>query len=233
LLTGLNAARLVGRHIHGFCTPALAEILRGSSLFARVQRSGGTATFANAYTPEFFRGERRFLSVTTVAARHAGVAFRDLDDLERGDAVYHDVTNHGLRQRGYPIPEISPREAGRRLARLAHRHDFTLYEHFQTDHAGHRRDMGRGVALIEQLEQLLDGVLGTADLEELLVVLTSDHGNLEDLSTRTHTRNPVPTLLWGAGRREVARDVQTITDVAPALLRHIGGRGSHNGAGHA
>ena len=118
LLTGINAAHTLGRHVHGFCTRALARLLDGASLFARVNQGGGRATFANAYTPEFFRGERRFLSITTVAMKQAGLAFRDLGDLARGEAVFHDITNRGLRDRGFDLPEISPEEAGRRLAAL-------------------------------------------------------------------------------------------------------------------
>ncbi len=232
LLTGINAPRTVGRHVHGFCTRALATLLDGASLFARVARGGGRATFANAYTPEFFRGERRFLSVTTVAMRQAGLTFRGLDDLARGEAVYHDMTNRALRQRGYDLPEVSPTEAGRRLARLAHSHDFTMYEHFLTDKAGHDQDMRRGVALLEQLDELLDAVLAEADAGDLLVMLTSDHGNLEDLTTRTHTTNPVPTMLWGSGREAVAGEIRALTDIAPALLRHLSARGAINGAVH-
>ena len=233
LLTGINAARHVGRHVHGFCTRTLAGVLDGSSLFARVGRGGGRATFANAYTPEFFRGERRFLSVTTVAMEQAGLRFRDLSDLARGEAVFHDITNRGLRECGYGIPVVHPEEAGRRLARLARSHDFTMYEHFQTDQAGHARDMDRAVLLLEQLDLLLDGVLGAADPDELLIVMTSDHGNLEDMTTRTHTRNPVPTILWGADREAVAGEIHTLADIAPALLRYLRRRGAVNGADHA
>jgi len=232
LLTGVNAARTVGRHIHGFCTRELAAILDGASLFARVARGGGRATFANAYTPEFFRGERRFLSVTTVAMKQAGMAFRGLDDLARGNAVYHDMTNRVLRQRGYDIPEVSPTEAGRRLARLARSHDFTMYEHFLTDKAGHDQDMRRGVTLLEQLDELLDAVLAEADAGDLLVMLTSDHGNLEDVTTRTHTTNPVPTMLWGKRREAVAGEIRDLTDIAPALVRYLGARGAIIGAVH-
>jgi hypothetical protein len=229
LLTGTNAAREVGRHVHGFCTRALAGILDGASLFARVRKGGGRATFANAFTPEFFRGERRFLSVTTVAMQQSALAFRDLTDLTRGEAVYHDITNRALRARGYDLPEVSPQEAGRRLARIALSHDFTLYEHFQTDQAGHHRDMDRGVELVERLDRLLDAVLEATDPDELFVVLASDHGNLEDLSARTHTKNPVPTMLWGRGREAVADGIHTLADIAPALLRHLRGRGVING----
>lgn len=233
LLTGINAARRVGYHVHGFCTRALAEILDGSSVFARISRGNGRATFANAYTPEFFRGERRFLSVTTVAMRSAGLRFRNLGDLARGEAVFHDITNRALRERGYDLPEVHPREAGRRLARLAVAHDFTLYEHFQTDQAGHDCDMDRAIQLLEQLDLLLDAVLEATSPDELLVIVASDHGNLEDLSTRTHTKNPVPTMLWGQDREVVAEGLRTLADITPALLRHLRDRGAINGVDHA
>jgi len=48
-------------------------------------------------------------------------------------------------------------------------------------------------------------------------VVTSDHGNLEDLSTRNHTLARVPVLGFGraAGRVEAVRD---LTGLAPLLL---------------
>jgi phosphopentomutase len=107
-----------------------------------------------------------------------------------------------------------------------------MYEHFQTDQAGHARDMDTGVLLLEQLDLLLEGVLGAAEPDELLIVMTSDHGNLEDLTARTHTRNRVPTMMWGAGREAVADEVHTLADIAPALLRHLRKRGAINGADH-
>jgi len=41
------------------------------------------------------------------------------------------------------------------VARLAAAHDFTLYEYFQTDRAGHDRDMERAVGLIQGLDRAL------------------------------------------------------------------------------
>jgi len=63
-------------------------------------------------------------------------------------------------------------------------------------------------------------------LEEIdgdtLVLLTSDHGNLEDLSTRSHTRNPVPLMAWGPGAENVLAGAEAITDVVPTILRTLG-----------
>ncbi len=218
LLTGLNAPRAVGRHVNGFCTTELAALLDGQSIFSRVRARGGRATFANAYTPPFFEGKRRFLSVTTVATRKAGLRFRTLDDLREGQAVFQDYTNRMLVEQGYEAPVIGPEEAGRRLARLSAAHDFTLYEYFQTDKAGHDRDMERAVGLIEGLDRLLRSLVAHVDLARTLVCVASDHGNLEDLRTKSHTANPVPVLLWGRGRESVAPRLRDLTDVAPALL---------------
>jgi hypothetical protein len=221
ILAGLNAPAAVGRHINGYCTQSLAALLDGRSLFSRVKAGGGQATFANAYTPPFFENLPRFLSVSTVATLRAGLALRSLDDLVRGEAVFHDFTNRLLLERGYSLPTATPREAGERLARLARRHSFTMYEHFLTDRAGHAQDMARGVEILEALEEFLDAVLSGLDPSASLVVLASDHGNLEDLSTNRHTRNPVPALFWGAGAREAAARTESIADIAPAILRHL------------
>ncbi|MDO9170716.1 MAG: hypothetical protein Q7W29_02680, partial [bacterium] len=53
---------------------------------------------------------------------------------------------------------------------------------------------------------------------ETLVLLTSDHGNLEDLSTRSHTRNPVPLLAWGPGAATLLARCTRLDEVTPALL---------------
>jgi 2,3-bisphosphoglycerate-independent phosphoglycerate mutase len=221
LLAGVNGPAAVGRHINGYCTNSLAALLDGRSLFSRVKAAGGDATFANAYTPAFLAKLPRFLSVSTVATSRAGLRFRTLDDLARGEALFHDFTNRLLPERGYFLPPITPREAGDRLARLARAHAFTLYEHFLTDRAGHAQGMARAVEILEDLEAFLDAVLSGMDLSANLVVLASDHGNLEDLSTNRHTRNSVPTLLWGTGAAQAATGIETIADIAPAILRHL------------
>jgi alkaline phosphatase len=41
--------------------------------------------------------------------------------------------------------------------------------------------------------------------------------DLEDLTTRSHTRNPVPLAAWGPGAAEFVAGVDAIDGVAPAL----------------
>jgi hypothetical protein len=221
ILAGVNAPSLVGQHVSGYCTASLAALLDGRSVFSRVTARGGTATFANAYTPRYLENPPRFLSVTTVATAKAGLRFRTLDDLARGDAVFHDFTNRLLPARGYHLPTITPAEAGARLAVIAGSHTFTMYEHFLTDLAGHAQDMANAAEVLQNLEGLLESVLAHLDLSRHLVILTSDHGNLEDLAVKTHTRNPVPTLLWGSGAADIAAGIRDLTDIAPAILRRL------------
>ena len=67
-----------------------------------------------------------------------------------------------------------------------------------------------------------DGFLGAlvrcAEAAGLTLVLTSDHGNVENLGERGHTRNPVPFIAFGP-REEFLRDrVRSLADVTPTIL---------------
>lgn len=218
LLTGINAARLVGRHVNGFCTRELGAILGSDSLFSQLLKRNKKPTFANAYTPPFFEGRIRFRSVTTVAVSQAGIPFRSLEDLIEGRALYQDFTNRVLQERGYEVPLLTPQEAGRRLASIASGHDFTLYEYFQTDIAGHSQEMERCREEVKKVDLFVDSVLAHLDLDSTLFLLTSDHGNIEDLGTPGHTSNPVPTILWGKGKEAVGSRISSIADLTPAII---------------
>jgi bisphosphoglycerate-independent phosphoglycerate mutase (AlkP superfamily) len=76
------------------------------------------------------------------------------------------------------------------------------------------------VRALEKLDSFL-GAVADALGEETLLVVASDHGNLED-TRRGHTLNPVPVLAVGPGRRRVAERVSSITDLAPVLLELLG-----------
>jgi hypothetical protein len=239
LLTGRNAQAEIGAHLTGFPNAPLRELLLEHSMLKRAVEAGRTAAFLNAYRPLFFalpREKQLHLSATTVATLAAGLPFRTLDDVRAGRAVYQEFTNRDLRARGFDLPEHSPGDAGRLLARLTAGLDLSLFEYFQTDRAGHAQERGRVEAELRGLEAFLAGLLdglrlrpggaGPGDRPRRpaaagasLVLLTSDHGNLEDLSTRGHTRHPVPLFAWGEGAEAFARSVTRLDEVAPAVLR--------------
>jgi hypothetical protein len=218
LLCGVNAPALVGRHVTAFPTEPLRNLLATQSIFARARAAGARAALANAYGPEYFAAvasRRLRMAAVTYAAQAAGVRLRRLDDLRAGRAVFHDLTNRRLRQWGHDVPEVTARESGRRLAAIAAREDLTFFEFFLTDLAAHGRIALAPDALVGMVDELLAGVLERAD--NLTVLVTSDHGNLEDDRTTMHTTNPVPALAIGPGR-DGFRSVRAITDLAGIIV---------------
>jgi 2,3-bisphosphoglycerate-independent phosphoglycerate mutase len=218
ILTGVNASSLIGRHLNGYPSPRLKQALSDQSIYKKLMARGRSVTFANAYTPRYFDQRPRFVSATTVAAETAGVRLRTLEDLERGDAVFHDFTHYSLIGMGHVIKSRTPEEAGRRLARLSASHDFTLYEHFITDRLGHLQNRDWSRAHIALLDRFVHAALEAVDLARQTVMITSDHGNIEDLSTRGHTLNPVATLAFGRAAEFITARVAALTDITPAII---------------
>jgi len=234
IFTGVNAARAIGRHLNGYPTPRLKLILNQFSIFRRVVEAGRTATFLNAFHPDFFRWvvegqpdtpDRTYRpSASTVAALAAGLrVFRSYGQLLAGEAVAYDIDHSVLRAQGLDLPPVDPVEAGRRAARVAAKHDFTLFEYFLTDKAGHSQSMAEAVQALERLDKFVGGLLSALPPETLLLI-TSDHGNVEDLSVRTHTFNHVPTIAIGPGAAEVVRRIRSLTDLVPVMTAVLGVR---------
>ena len=218
ILTGVNAPAALGYHKQGFPNERMREIIREHSIFLRLARLGvGPNLFANAYASRFFAARPRWVSATTVAVEAAGLPFRTVEDLREGRALYHDFTNRALGAFGDEAPSRTPEEAADVLAALAAGHCFTLYEHFIADRAGLERDFDFARAVLRELARFVRAVLARVDLARTNVILTSDHGNVEDLSTRNHTLNFVPTLAWGPARSTVARRVRTLADITPTI----------------
>lgn len=219
ILTGVNAPAALGYHKQGFPNEALREILNNHSIFLQLKRAGvAPNTFANAYRQKFFETRPRWVSATTVAVEAAGMLFRDLDDLQAGRAVFQDYTNEMLIERGLPTSRRTPEQAAEILARLASEHRFTLYEYFITDKTGHAQDMEAARIILANLARFVRHLLSLLDLNRTTVLLTSDHGNIEDLSSRNHTLNLVPTLIWGEHKETVAARVRTLADITPAIV---------------
>jgi 2,3-bisphosphoglycerate-independent phosphoglycerate mutase len=235
ILTGENAARAIGKHLLGFPNEPLREILRARSLFRALAEAGRAGAFANAYPVAYLRalgyaceGEEEFElgrrrprpSATTVAFAAGGGRFRTWDDARDGRGLTHDITGARARGFGARLPRRTPEEAARVLADVARGHDLTVFEFFETDEAGHARSMEGALDALGRLDRFLRTLLaGLAEGDSLLVA--SDHGNVEDLSSRNHTTAPVPVLGFGpaAGRVDEVKD---LTHIAPLLLSLAG-----------
>ena len=220
ILTGINAPQFLGFHKQGFPNQALRDVINEHSIFLQLKnRNVEPNVFANAYTPQFFTEKQRWKSATTCAMEAADLPFRKLPDLIGRKAVFHDFTNQSLIERNFDVPLFSPVEAGEILAELTATHRFTLYEYFITDKIGHAQDFNKAEEYLPPLAEFLRETLRRIDLETTTVILTSDHGNIEDLSVRTHTLNDVPTVVWGRKHLEVAAEIKDLTDVTPTIVR--------------
>ena len=223
LFTGKNAAQIAGMHLSGFPNGKLRTLLERHSILQQIKELGKKAAFINVYRPIFFeKGPEallRYLSVTSIANWKAGLKFYDFDDLRAERAIYHDFTNQELLRKGFVVPAFSPEKAGKILAQSSKQFDFCLYEYFKTDSAGHAQNITSAVNLLVQVERFLFSFFENTDLSTTTVILTSDHGNIEDLSMRTHTKKPVPLMVWGSARDKIISPINSLMDVTPTLLK--------------
>ena len=230
LFTGDNAAAAMGRHIEGFPPETLKQRIRGRSVFDQLQDRGYRCTFANGYycdDVDYVYTHRRH-SVSTVSTLSAFGTVRLKERLLRGRAVSHDLTREVLLARGYTGSIIAPEEAAAHLAGIARDYDFTLFEFFQTDLNGHRGGPDDVREVLGRLNTFLAALVPQLKDAGKLLVITSDHGNIEDCRTRTHTMNPVPFIACGEGADVVKRRVKSLTDVVPALLTLYPPKGEMN-----
>jgi len=179
LLTGVNAAQLLGHHQGPFPSPRLRPLLR-RSLYAWAKEAGLKVLHANAYRPEYLRrateGRRLLLSAFAQAASLAGLPLLPLGHpLALPPAFWAD-----------------PYGMGARAASLSRAFDLVVLEYWALDLAAHRAPETLGERFRE-LSRFLEGFL--AEGGELL--LTSDHGNAEEPWHPRHTRNPVPLVYSG------------------------------------
>ena len=221
LFTGVNAAAVLGRHLSGFPSPRLKMLLK-DSIFSRARKHGLTVSFANAYRPEFFTEPTDRISATTCAFQEAEIPLRSFEDLRQGNALSHEFTRSFIRSKGYAFDLISPLEAASHLLKIFRQCDLLLYEFFMTDVVGHTQSMPDALQLLEKLETFLMAVIEGVDPASESLLITSDHGNFEDLSSRSHTLNPVGTQVWGpAGKFFGAEDLD-LTGIAPRMLQSLG-----------
>ncbi|MEM9998292.1 MAG: alkaline phosphatase family protein [Bacteroidota bacterium] len=224
LFSGVNCAALAGRHYGPYPHSTSKPVLREHNLFATLHRALATdqpadavCAFANAYPTRFFEvmRKRKRWTVTSLCCYASGVQLRRADELERHEALFADLT--GVGWPGQSLPTRSEAEAAHDLVGLASAHRVTLFEFWLTDKVGHAQDPDRARTLLTSLDRFL-GALLDALPDDVLLVVSSDHGNIEDLGTKSHTRHPVPLIAIGPHAGMLA-GVEDLAGVLPALVR--------------
>jgi len=226
IYTGQNAPKFLGRHQSGFANGSLRKLIDEYGLFTQVIALGKTATLANAYSPEYFYAiaqRKRRYSVCTLLNLSAGLPFRMQYEYEQGEAVFWDIVGavpparntRSLSENGARSP-ISPATAGERLAKLSGRYGVTLFECYLSDYAGHGRDWAQAIRCLQRMDCFLESAIAHLP-QNVTLIVTSDHGNIEDLSTKRHTFNKVPLLAVGPHAVAFAQ-VQDLTGITPSIL---------------
>jgi 2,3-bisphosphoglycerate-independent phosphoglycerate mutase len=224
LLTGRNVPAEIGYHYGPKPDKATAAHLEEGGIFGDLTRAGKRAALVNAYPPGYFQGidsGKRIYSSIPLAVTKAGLSLFTTEDLQAGRAISADFTAAAWRERMNltDIPVLTLPEAGARLAALSKDYDFAFFEYWLSDYAGHGQDMDDAHALLANLDAVLGGLLAAWD-DENLILVTSDHGNLEDLSTRRHTPNPVPLLLVGnPAARQAFGELRDLLGITPAIRK--------------
>ena len=227
LLTGLNIPEQIGYHYGPKPNPQVARYLDGATIFSRTLKAGKTAALLNAYPPRYFDGidsGKRLYSCIPLAVTNAGLPLFTHKDYFEGRALSADFTGEGWRGfLGFPdSPAFSPLQAGTKLAELARKYDFSLFEYWASDYAGHKQDMQGAIQQLETFDGVLSGLLEAWQTSDGLIVLTSDHGNMEDLSTRRHTDAKVPLFLVGdADVRRGFGEVHDIAGIEPIVEKYL------------
>ncbi|MFC1668394.1 phosphoglyceromutase [Chlamydiota bacterium] len=224
LLTGINAAKLLGYHLPAYPNQELTELIYQENVLKKVTEIGYRSTFANAYDinryNRLINEGKLFHSATTLSVLSLDQTFRTLDDLSVGKAVYWDITNAYLQDnRNLSISLVEPEEAGTRLSSLLLDYEFVLFECFMPDVIGHAGDTLKAQEFLGILDRFIHGILTTIPQKATLVV-SSDHGNFEDLSSSAHTKNPVPLLAIGEQVNRF-RAVESIMDLRDCMLSII------------
>lgn len=235
IFTGLPAPRLIGEHVLGYPNRALAKLLEEASIVKRLISAQRTATFANGYPVGYLdalglprragtsgdfvmpdKYKRRLKpSATTLTFSAANVPLRTFDDVIAGEGLTHDVDG-GLAHERFGVGERTPEQAAEIFWKLSA--DFTLFEHHLADEAGHEQDRGAAVRALTTFDRFAREIVRLMP-DDAQVLICSDHGNVEDLSTRGHTTHPVAVLSFGA--REPG-PLSTVADVGLQVLSWLG-----------
>jgi hypothetical protein len=144
-------------------------------------------------------------NIFVYAAREAGVPLRTWADVRAGRTLTGTMTNELESRLNWdalgeePLPVRTPEEAAAILAALANRHDFTFYKYQMADLVSHtgRVDLARDV--FATIERFVEAVLLSIDQAETVVIVTSDHGHLEQVAySHGHPKARVPTWYFGS-----------------------------------
>jgi 2,3-bisphosphoglycerate-independent phosphoglycerate mutase len=226
ILTGKNVPQLIGRHYGPKPDEKTRAIINEDNLFKQVKALGKQPALIDAYPPGLLASIKRGKTLPSSiqqAAMAAGQTLFSTEELLARRALTAEWTGHAWRDhlKIMESPLYTPQEAGRLMVDIARQYDFAMHSHWLTDYIGHKGPFDEAVKLLDMLDGVLEGVLDAWQDDEGLVILTSDHGNMEHIGDRHHTENDVPTLIIGAEKETFADGFTRLTDITPRIFNFL------------
>jgi len=223
LFTGYNGPQILGRHVNGYPTFTLRPYFKEKNILKIFNEAGYNATLINSYSQMYLKRlehprAERMLSASSLMQKHSGKPYFTTEDYLQGKSLYMDMSNWFLRKHGLDVPLELPFNNGCKLVQIAQNYDLVVYEYFFTDKVGHEQSWGAAKRIIRHVDEFLQGVWSEVDPQRETVVVSSDHGNLEDLSVKTHTTNPVGTFVYGKHAGIFGSRVQALHDIPRVIL---------------
>lgn len=220
LFSGENAPQIIGKHFGPFPHSGTKHLLKEQSLFLKAQKQGNMCHFINAYPDIFFTKakKRNRWSCTTLMTKSANLPFNTVEKVKEEKALTAELTQETWREQlNIDVPQITPKQAAQRLIDQSVSYDLLLHEYYLTDKAGHSQNANKAHQYLNTYDSFISHVIEKKPAESTLV-LSSDHGNVENLSTKTHTYNKVPIYSHGPGAHHF-RDAESIRDVTPGIVK--------------
>ena len=222
IFCGINAAEYVGKHFGPYPYSTLIPVIEEKNIFKHYLQNNQKANFVNAYPQVFFdyinSGKKSRLSVTSLSAKLSGLKLNEEKEVREGKALTAEITNERWNKKlGYDLPIIEAETAAERLIKIAEENKFTLYEYFLTDHLGHGRYDWDFENTFKTLDRFLLKVIQEIK-GNLTLLICSDHGNIEDISIKTHTLNPSVTITAGKFGKELSETIKDITQIKSSLI---------------
>lgn len=213
LLSGVNAAEVMGRHYGPWPGPTLQRFLTETETLFDITEF----RFANAYPDGYFAsvtaGTFRRNSLAYAAAVRGQPGYT-ATQYQRGEGIAVDLAGERLGVSSNPEAEAV------RAVRLAGQAPLVFMDFWITDHFGHHRQTREAARWLLRFDAF---VAHTARLApDALIIITSDHGNLELANDKRHTRNEVPLIVLGPGAHRFAT-ATSLLSVKPLLSAYLQG----------
>ena len=225
LFSGQNAAKMIGKHFGPYPHSGNKVLLQEHSLFQRMIQMGKSPFFINAFPQPFFDRAHRTnrWSSCTYMTRNAGIKLNTEEEVLNGTAITAEIIqDYWQLHLNIDLPIINLRTAAQRVLNSAVENDLVLMEYYLTDKAGHGQDIDQAIEVLTRIDGFIGELLQIMDDDSTLII-TSDHGNVEDLSTKSHTRNAVPLFVYGKNSQRFT-EAKSIMDITPIILQSLGHR---------